>query len=109
MPLFKNIIKNTFFRLYKVIFLILGKCILKNSNIVIFESFLGKQYSDNPRAIYEYLREYYPMYTLIWSADREAVPKFQVLDIKSTKGFSLNGLFLLNRANIWCSKGRMPF
>src|SRR5699024_10710969 len=108
MPLFKNIIKNTFFRLYKVIFLILGKCILKNSNIVIFESFLGKQYSDNPRAIYEYLREYYPMYTLIWSADREAVPKFQELDIKYTKRFSLKWLYLMNRAKYWVSNSRMP-
>lgn len=108
MRLLKDKIKNTFFRLYKVIFLILGKCIPKSSNIVIFESFLGKQYSDNPRAIYEYLREYYPMSTLIWSADREAVPKFQELEIKYAKRFSLKWLYLMNRAKYWVSNSRMP-
>ncbi|WP_256869295.1 CDP-glycerol glycerophosphotransferase family protein, partial [Enterococcus thailandicus] len=37
---------------------------------MFFESFHGKQYSDNPRAIYEYIRENYPEYTCIWAVKK---------------------------------------
>lgn len=34
---------------------------------VLFESFSVKRFSDNPKAIYEYMKQYYPDYTFIWS------------------------------------------
>lgn len=104
----KIILKNIFFKVYKILFSFLGKWIPKNKNIIIFESFLGKQFSDNPRAIYEYLKKYYSTYTLIWSVDREAVHKFQKMDIKFARRFSLKWLFLMNRSKYWVSNSRMP-
>lgn len=104
----KNKLKNLIFRIYKILFLFLGKWIPKNENIIVFESFLGKQYSDNPRAIYEYLKERHPAYRLIWSVDRESVSKFKTLKLSYSRRFSLKWLFIMNRAKYWVSNSRMP-
>ena len=40
-------------KVYKVAFYLLGLIMPVDKNLVIFESFHGKQFSDNPRAIYE--------------------------------------------------------
>src|SRR5699024_4827378 len=104
----KNKLKNLIFRIYKILFLFLGKWTPKNENIIVFESFLGKQYSDNPRAIYEYVKERYPAYRLIWSVDKESVSKFKTLNIIYSRRFSLKWLFIMNRAKYWVSNSRMP-
>ena len=45
---------------------------------VLFESFMGKQYSDNPRAISEKLHEMYPEYEIVWTmnAKNDALPDY---------------------------------
>src|SRR5699024_9878503 len=40
-------------------------------NTIVFESFLGKQFSDSPKAIYEYIKDNYSDYKLYWSFDRK--------------------------------------
>ncbi|HET7522096.1 MAG TPA: CDP-glycerol glycerophosphotransferase family protein, partial [Bacillales bacterium] len=50
-------------------------------NLIVFESFLGKQYSCNPRAIYEYLKEHHPHYKMYWSVDRTHTRPFQERNI----------------------------
>ena len=35
-------------------------------NIIIFESFWGRAFDDNPKAIYEYWYQHYPEYQFIW-------------------------------------------
>ncbi|MEJ6400708.1 bifunctional glycosyltransferase family 2 protein/CDP-glycerol:glycerophosphate glycerophosphotransferase [Nicoliella lavandulae] len=38
-------------------------------NVIFYESFLGRNYSDNPKYIYEYIQKHYPgKYQHIWSA-----------------------------------------
>ncbi|MFD2922548.1 CDP-glycerol glycerophosphotransferase family protein [Halobacillus naozhouensis] len=79
-----------------------------NSRLIIFESFHGKQFSDNPRAIYEYLSREYKDYTLIWAADRRYINKFKNYDIRFVKRLSLRWLYLMSRAKIWVVNSRMP-
>ena len=49
---------------------------------VVFESFRGRAYSDNPRAISEKLHELYPDYTIVWGffdeehSNRQGVPDY---------------------------------
>ena len=33
---------------------------------IVFESFGGKNYSDSPKYIYEYMQQHYPQYKYIW-------------------------------------------
>jgi|SRR5699024_9272901 len=74
----------------------------------MFESFLGKQYSDNPRAIYEYLQQHYPELKLYWSADKQNFSSFKQYKVLYAKRFSIKWLLLMNRAQYWVSNSRLP-
>lgn len=93
---------------YKVIFYLIGKILPKNDQMIIFESFLGKQYSDNPRAIYEYLKKHYPHYKMYWSIEKNSLYKIEQLDIQYVQRFSLKWMILMNRAKYWVSNSRLP-
>ncbi|MTT30616.1 CDP-glycerol glycerophosphotransferase family protein [Terrilactibacillus sp. BCM23-1] len=92
---------------YKQIFKALGK-LPARKGLVVFESFLGKQYSCNPRAIYEYLKENYPQYKLVWSVDKRYIKNFEGKDVKYVKRFSIRWLFLMSRAQYWVTNSRFP-
>lgn len=101
-------IKNIIFTLYKLLFKFCGIVIPKNKNLIIFESFLGKQFSDNPRAIYEYIKENHPEYKMYWSLNREASKNILVQEIEFVTRFSLRWIYLMNRAKFWVSNSRLP-
>src|SRR5699024_7930322 len=77
----KKKIRQAFEKVYKLTFLLAGILLTKSKNIVVFESFHGKQYSDNPRAIYEYMKDNYPGYKLIWSIDRRNLQLAENMDL----------------------------
>ena len=94
---------------YKIVFKIAGTALPKKKNRIIFESFLGKQYSDNPRALYEYmLKEYGDKYELIWSVDKRYIQLFEEKEVPYFKRFSLKWLIAMNTAGIWISNSRLP-
>ncbi|GIO23410.1 CDP-glycerol:glycerophosphate glycerophosphotransferase [Oceanobacillus sp. J11TS1] len=80
----------------------------KNNKLIIFESFHGKQYSDSPRAIYEYLKKNYPRYKLLWSADAKHLHIFQENNLPYVKRFSFKWLLLMTRAKYWVINARLP-
>lgn len=94
-------------QLYKVSFVLLGK-LPAQKNLVMFESFLGKQYSDSPRAIYEYMLEQNMPYDIYWSVDRRHMKYFEDKDIKQVRRFSLQWLLLMARAGYWVTNSRLP-
>src|SRR5699024_10812527 len=77
-------------------------------NVIIFESFLGKQYSDSPKAIYLYLKEHYPQYRMYWSVDRRMKNAFPDVDIEVVPRFGLKWIMLMARAEYWVSNSRLP-
>ncbi|MGG1572300.1 CDP-glycerol glycerophosphotransferase family protein [Fictibacillus sp. NRS-1165] len=77
-------------------------------NLVMFESFLGKQYSCNPRGIYEYLKVNRPDLELVWSVDGRNIGKFENAGIPYAKRFSIKWLFKMARAHYWVTNSRMP-
>lgn len=86
----------------------MGKILPKNNNLIIFESFLGKQYSDSPRAIYEYLQTHYPKYKMYWSVEKKSLHNFKQLDVQCVPRFSIRWIFLMNRAKFWVTNSRLP-
>ncbi|MBM7646996.1 CDP-glycerol glycerophosphotransferase [Scopulibacillus daqui] len=94
-------------KLYKNAFKLVGR-LPARKNLIMFESFHGKQYSDNPRAIYEYLQEHHPAYKMYWSADKRHVNTFRNKNLKYVKKFSIRWLFLMARARYWVINTRMP-
>ncbi|CEG29083.1 CDP-glycerol:poly(glycerophosphate) glycerophosphotransferase [Bacillus sp. B-jedd] len=92
---------------YKIVFRLTGTLPAKRK-LIIFESYLGKQYSCNPRAIYEYLRNNKPEYDMYWSIDPRYRASFENKGIKTVDRFSLKWLYLMARARFWVSNSRLP-
>ncbi|MFC0013771.1 MULTISPECIES: CDP-glycerol glycerophosphotransferase family protein [Allobacillus] len=94
-------------RAYRIIFSLIGY-LPRRKKTVIFESFHGKQYSDNPRAIYEYMKKHYHDYNLIWSADRRYTHVFKKANVPNVKRLSIRWLFVMGRAKYWIVNTRLP-
>ncbi|PAV31286.1 CDP-glycerol--glycerophosphate glycerophosphotransferase [Virgibacillus profundi] len=95
-------------KVYKLAFKILGLIMPVDKKLVIFESFHGKQFSDNPRAIYEYMKHEKTNYKLIWSVDRRHVNYFNGKDVTYVRRFSVSWLLLMSRAGYWVTNARLP-
>lgn len=104
----KKFIKKFITKVNKIVFTLVGLLPLKK-NVIMFESFLGKQYSDNPRAIYEYIKEHYPNYQLYWSVDKNYIKNFENKDVQIIIRFSVKWLFTMARAQYWITNSRLPF
>lgn len=60
----RGITKDTYFTLFKHVPV--------NPHVILFESFLGRNYSDSPKYIYRYLQKHYgSKYKYVWIADAE--------------------------------------
>lgn len=94
-------------QLFRIIFVLLGG-LPKKGKLVIFESFHAKQYSDSPRAIYEYMKEKYPDFRLVWSVDKQATPLFESFGVPYIRRFSLRWFMEFPRAKYWVNNVRLP-
>ncbi len=101
-------IKKAAFFVYKKLFALCGRTVRKDHSLIMFESFLGKQYSDNPRALYEYMSANHPEYTLVWSTDRHSTRIFEEHNIPYVKRFSLSWMIRMNKATLWITNSRLP-
>ncbi|MCY7918085.1 CDP-glycerol glycerophosphotransferase family protein [Bacillus vallismortis] len=94
-------------RAYYFTFGLAGKLPVKKKT-VIFESFAGKQYSCNPRAIYEYMKEHHPEYNLVWSVNPGYTEIFEEKNVPYINRFTLKWLFAMARAEYWVVNSRLP-
>ncbi|GGE56678.1 CDP-glycerol:poly(glycerophosphate) glycerophosphotransferase [Pullulanibacillus camelliae] len=92
---------------YRKLFTVAGN-LPADKKLLIFESFSGKQFSCNPRAIYEYIIKEYPDYKTIWSVDRRYLTLFREKNIPHVRRFSLKWLFYMARAKYWITNSRLP-
>ncbi len=104
----KQLVVRILFKMYKLTFAFFGTVLPKNDKLIIFESFLGKQYSDNPRAIYEYIHKYHEGYTMYWSVDKNYRHIFANHNILQVKRLSIKWLFLMTSAKYWVYNSRLP-
>jgi CDP-glycerol glycerophosphotransferase len=102
---FKHAIKGRtkmYNQLYRSLFLRLP---MKEKTIV-FESFLGKNYSDSPKYIYEYMKSENLDFKYIWIFNQKGrnIPG----NPKQIKRFSLAYYYYLATSKYWVSNSRMP-
>ncbi len=74
----------------------------------MFESFSGKQYSCNPRAIYEYMKENNPEYELVWSVNKKHKAEFKKNGIPYVERLSVKWFLFMARSAYWVTNSRMP-
>ncbi|MGQ0440454.1 CDP-glycerol glycerophosphotransferase family protein, partial [Bacillus sp. B-TM1] len=63
--------------------------------MILFESYSGKQYSCNPRAIYEYILENNMDFEMVWSVNKTHKDQFEKGGIPYVKRFSIRWFILL--------------
>lgn len=93
--------------LYRVIFFVLG-IVIRKKDVIVFESFHGKQYSDNPRAIYEYINLQSTKYQLYWSFDKKSLPNIDTKDLNVIPKFTMKWLIIMASAKYWVFNTRIP-
>ena len=77
------------------------------SKVIIFESFHGKQFSCNPKAIYTYLQQHHPEFKLYWTYDQRYVSAFSP-ELNLVRRFSLKWFYLLGTSKWLVTNSRMP-
>lgn len=77
-----------------------------DEKLIVFESFLGKNYSDSPKYIYEYMinNQYDYRYVWIFNKTGKTIPGHA----KQVKRFSLKYFYYLAKAKYWVSNARAP-
>lgn len=77
-------------------------------NMVVFESFFGRNYSDSPKYIYEYLGKHYEgQYRFVWVLNNRQKEKMPY-PCKRVKRFSLRYYYYMARAGYHVFNGRQP-
>ncbi len=79
--------------------------LLPIQNKIYFDSFLGKEYSDNPKAIYEYLLNNNYNYKYVWVLKN---PKIKIKGAKVVKRISFKYLYEVATAKYIITNSRMP-
>ncbi|MEX3621531.1 bifunctional glycosyltransferase/CDP-glycerol:glycerophosphate glycerophosphotransferase [Viridibacillus arvi] len=77
-----------------------------NEKKIVFESFLGKNYADSPKYIYEYMVKHYPDYEFVWSFNEtnHDIPG----NAKQVKRLSLAYYYHMATAKYWVNNMRQP-
>ncbi|MED3384497.1 CDP-glycerol glycerophosphotransferase family protein [Bacillus subtilis] len=96
-------------RAYSVLFKIFA-LLPRNNKLILFESYSGKQFSCNPRAIYEYLQENKDQYDykMIWSIDKRYLSALDGVDAAYIKRFSFKWIWYMATAKYWITNSRLP-
>ena len=76
-----------------------------NPKVILFESFMAKNYSDSPKYIYEYIAKNYPEFTCVWAINDDAEVPFGA---KKIKRFSFQYAYYLATAKYLVFNVRPP-
>lgn len=80
---------------------------LVNENTIVFESFAGKNYSDSPKYIYEYMQKNYPTLNYIWvfkDPEKNNIPGNAIKVKRGSKAY----YDAYAKAKYWVSNARLP-
>lgn len=81
---------------------------LPQQKIILFDSFYGERYSDNPKALYLYAKEHFTNYRLIWIIDRHCEQKFQSYGVPYVVKNTIKALYLESVAKLWVTNTALP-
>lgn len=99
-------LEGVFHVLVRIIFTVLE--LFTDKHLIIFESFHGHQYSDNPRAIYEYINANMPEYQCVWAVKTGYEQPFIDNGVPYIKRLGVKWLLTMPRARYWVFNTRMP-
>lgn len=97
-------------KLIRFLYHLTYKLIPVNNKYIIFISFHGRGYSDNPKAIYEYLTTYpeYQGYKFIWAIKHHKQKNIEIPGAKIIEYFSFAYFYYLAKAKYWVINCKLP-
>ena len=103
-------LKRMITKCIKFVYSLIYKLIPINENLVIFVSFHGRGYSDNPRAIYEEMLkdERFKDYRFIWFIKHHKKKNIVIPKAEIKEYFSLSYFYYMSRAKYWVINCKMP-
>lgn len=91
----------------RLAYLLLFKRLSVKKNYIVFESYLGRYYSDSPRALYEYIISQYPgKYKCIWAINEKRRRREVAGKPVIVKRESLRYYYYVARAKYWINNMR---
>lgn len=89
---------------------LLYKVIPINNKTILFISFHGKGYSDNPKALYEYMQRNprFQNYRFIWAIKKHKQKQLVIKGAKIIEYFSIPYFFYLARSKYWIVNCKLP-
>ena len=105
-----RIIKNFAGLIIRFVYKYIFRIIPVDDKLVIFISFHGRGYSDNPRAIYEEMikDDYFKDYKFIWFIKNHKAKNLDIPKAKIVEYTSLAYFYYLSRAKYWIINCKMP-
>lgn len=102
----KNIVQNNKMK-NRSKYQLLDKEEAVNNETIVFESFGGKNYSDSPKYIYEYMQKHYPKLNYIWVFKNPNQNVITGNAVKVKKG-SKEYYDAYSKAKFWVTNARLP-
>lgn len=105
-----KLIKKIIGKLIRLVYHITYRFIPCHQKTILFISFHGRGYSDNPRAIYEYMihQEEYDDYKFIWAIKHHKSKDIIIPKGKIIEYFSIPYFFYLARSKYWVVNCKLP-
>lgn len=103
-------IKRMMGKVIRILYKLTYKLVSVDDKLVIFISFHGRGYSDNPRAIYEQMKkdDRFNDYKFIWFIKSHKEKNISIPGAKIVEYFSLPYFYYLSKAKYWVINCKMP-
>lgn len=103
-------LKRMITKCIKFVYSLVYKLIPVDDKLVIFVSFHGRGYSDNPRAIYEEMLkdERFKNYRFIWFVKHHKKKKIEIPGAEVKEYFSIPYFYYMSKAKYWVINCKMP-
>ena len=103
-------IKKIAGKIIKVVYKLIYRFIPVDDKLVIFISFHGRGYSDNPRAIYEQIRKdpRFNDYRFIWFIKNHKKKNIKIDGAEIKEYFSIPYFYYMSKAKYWIINCKMP-
>ncbi len=105
-----RIIKKIAGKVIRILYRLTYKLVSVDERLVIFISFHGRGYSDNPRAIYEQMRkdDRFKDYRFIWFIKDHKTKNLEIPGAEIKEYFSFPYFYYLSKAKYWAINCKMP-
>lgn len=105
-----HLIKTIIGKCIRILYRLMHRFVPVHSKTILFISFHGKGYSDNPKALYEYMRQQkeYEDYTFVWAIKHKKQKAITIEGAKVIEYFSIPYFYYLSKAKYWFVNCKLP-